>query len=92
MPRYFFNILRGKTTIPDPEGDAFRSRTEAIRHASMVAREMLEERHRYGWRGMERWAFEITTGAGRHVATVRFSDPPKKQIRPLLISKPATQA
>ncbi len=74
MPRYFFNIVRGKTVIPDPEGDALHSDAEAIRHASMTAREMIEERHKYSRRGMQRSAFEITTGAGRHVATVRFSD------------------
>jgi len=72
MPRYFFNIVRGKTVIPDPEGDALRSDAEAIRHASMTARDMLEERRRYSRRGMERWAFEIKNGTGRHVATVRF--------------------
>ena len=74
MPRYFFNIVRGKTVIPDPEGNALSSDAEAIRHASMTAREMIEERHKYTRRGMERWAFEIRTGGGRHVATVRFSD------------------
>jgi hypothetical protein len=78
MPRYFFNILRGKTAIPDPDGDVFRSDIDAIRHGSMVAREMLRERRRYGWPRMERSAFEITTGAGRKVATVPFSDPKRK--------------
>jgi hypothetical protein len=73
MPRYFFNIVRGKTVIPDPEGDALRSDADARRHASVTAQEMLEERHRYP-RGMERWAFEITDQTGRHVATVLFSD------------------
>jgi uncharacterized protein DUF6894 len=74
MPHYFFNILQGKTAIPDPEGDVFPGDAEAIRHASMVAREMIEERHKYSRRDMERWAFEIRNGAGRHVATVQFSE------------------
>jgi hypothetical protein len=78
MPRYFFNILRGKTVIPDPEGDSLRSDAAAIRHASMVAREMIEERHKYSRRNMKRWAFEIRNGAGRHVATVRFSESVRK--------------
>jgi hypothetical protein len=82
MPRYFFNIVRDKTVIPDPEGDALRSDAEAIWHGSMVAREMIEERHKYSRRSMERWAFEIRNGSGRHVATVQFSDLPKKQNRP----------
>jgi hypothetical protein len=72
MPRYFFNIVHGKTVIPDPEGDVLPGDAEAIRHASMVAREMLEQRHRYSGRHMERWAFEIRNATGRHVATVRF--------------------
>ncbi len=80
MPRYFFNIVWGKTVIPDPEGDTLRSDAEAIRHGSMVAREMIEERHKYSRRGIERWAFEITSGTGRHVATVRF---PNAQTRPV---------
>ena len=77
MPRYFFNIVRGRTVIPDPEGDSLRSDADAIRHASMVAREMIEERHFYRGQRLERWAFEITDAAGRRVATVRFADPPK---------------
>src|ERR1700676_4786159 len=63
MPRYFFNILRGKTAIPDPEGDSLPSDAAAIRHASMVAREMIEERHKYSRRNMKRWAFDIKDGA-----------------------------
>jgi hypothetical protein len=73
MPRYFFNIVRGTAVIPDPEGDELRSDADARRHASMTAREMLEERHKYR-RGLEQWAFEITDQTGRHVATVLFSD------------------
>ena len=76
MRRYFFNIVRGKTVIPDPEGDTLRSDADAIRHASMVAREMIEGRHFYRGQHLERWAFEIADAAGRHVATVRFADPP----------------
>ncbi len=75
MPRYFFNIVRGKTVIPDPEGDALAGDAEAMRHASMTAREMLDDRHKYSRRGMERWAFEVMNGAGRHVGTVRFPNP-----------------
>ena len=74
MRRYFFNIARGKTVIPDPEGDLLPGDAEAIRHGSMIAREMLEQRHRYGRRHMALWAFEIRNGTGRHVATVRFLD------------------
>ena len=77
MPRYFFNIARGKTVIPDPEGDALHSDADAIRHASMVAREMIEGRHFYRGQHLERWAFEITDDAGRRVATVPFADLPK---------------
>jgi hypothetical protein len=72
VPHYFFNILRGKTAIPDPEGDSLPSDAAAIRHASMVAREMIEGRHFYRGQHLERWAFEITDAAGRHVETVRF--------------------
>jgi len=74
MPRYFFNIVRGKTVIPDPEGDVLRSDTAARRHAFMIAREMIKERHNYRGCGIERWAFEITDKTGRHVAKVQFSD------------------
>ena len=77
MPRYFFNIVRGKTVIPDPEGDALHSDAAAIRHASMVARETIERRHLYRGQHLERWAFEITDDAGRRVATVPFADLPK---------------
>jgi hypothetical protein len=79
MSRYFFNIVRGKTVIPDPEGDALRSDVDAIRHASMVAREMIDRRHFYRGQHVERWAFEITDGAGRRVATVLFADLPKSK-------------
>ena len=77
MPRYFFTIGRGKTVIPDPEGDAFRSDAEAIRHASVVAREMIAGRHFYRGQHLERWSFEIADAAGRHVATVPFAEAPK---------------
>ena len=73
MRRYFFNIVRGETVIPDPEGDALHGDVEAIEHASMVAREMIEWRHLYRGQHVERWAFEITDDAGRHVATVPFA-------------------
>jgi hypothetical protein len=77
MPRYYFNIVRGGTVISDPDGDELHGDAEAIEHASMVAREMIEERHFYRGRRLERWAFEIADDAGRHVATVRFTDLPK---------------
>jgi hypothetical protein len=73
MRRYFFNIVRGKTFIPDPEGDDLPAHKEARQHAEMVAREMIEERHKFNSRSIERWAFIITDSTGRHVATVPFS-------------------
>ena len=79
MPRYYFNIVRGGTVISDPDGDALHGDVEAIEHASMVAREMIEWRHFYRGQHVERWAFEITDGAGRRVATVRFADLPKSK-------------
>jgi hypothetical protein len=72
MQRYSFNIVRGKTVIPDPEEDTLRSDADAIQHASMVAREMIEGRHFYRGQHLERWAFEIADAAGRHIATVRL--------------------
>jgi hypothetical protein len=38
----------------------------------MIARDMLECRHWYK-RGLEHWAFEITSGNGRLVGVVPFS-------------------
>jgi hypothetical protein len=76
MPRYFFNILRGKTVIPDPEGDLLPGDAAAIRHAAMVARDMIDRHHFYPGKLLKRWAFEIADAAGRHVATVRFRDQP----------------
>jgi hypothetical protein len=70
MPRYFFNIVvRGRKAIPDPEGDLFANDKEAREHARMVAREMLERRHRYK-RGLEHWTFVVTDKAERLVAIV----------------------
>jgi hypothetical protein len=77
MPRYFFNIVRRKRVILDLDGDTLRSDADAIRHAFMVAREMIEQRHFYPGQYVERWAFQIADAAGRHVAMVRFADPPK---------------
>jgi hypothetical protein len=73
MRRYFFNILRGRTLISDPEGDDLSGDEEARQHAEMVAREMIEERHKFTSRSIERWAFVVTDGSRRHVATVPFS-------------------
>jgi hypothetical protein len=73
MPRYFFNIVRGRIFIPDPEGDDLSADEEARQHAEMVAREMIEERHKYNSRSIERWGFIVTDSTGRHVATVPFS-------------------
>lgn len=73
MARYYFNIVvRGRKAIPDPEGDELAGDKEALQHAEMVARDMLERRHWYK-RGLEQWAFEITNGSGRKVGVVRFS-------------------
>jgi hypothetical protein len=73
MRRYFFNIVRGKAFISDPEGDDFRGDEEARQNAEEVAREILEDRYKYRGRCVERWVFVITDGTGRHVATVPFS-------------------
>ncbi len=42
--------------------------------ARVMAREMIAERHKYSRRDMERWAFEISNGTDRYVATVQFLD------------------
>jgi hypothetical protein len=34
---------------------------------------MIEERHKFNTRSIERWAFIVTDDAGRHVATVPFT-------------------
>jgi len=74
MPRYFFNItVRGRKAIPDPDGDELAGDKEAKKHARMVAREMLSDRYWYK-RGLERWAFVVTNGAGRQIAFVPFSE------------------
>ena len=73
MRRYFFNIVRGRAFIPDPEGDDLPGDEEAKEHAEIVAREMIEERHKFNTRSIERWAFIVTDDAGRHVATVPFT-------------------
>jgi hypothetical protein len=73
MRRYFFNVVRGRTFIPDPEGDDISGDEEAKEHAEAVAREMLAERHKLNARGIERWAFILTDDSGRHVATVPFT-------------------
>ena len=73
MPRYFLNIVvRGRKAIPDLEGDVLGNDKEALEHARMIARDMLERRHWYK-RGLEHWAFEITNGNGRKLGIVRFS-------------------
>ena len=73
MPRYFLNIVvRGRKAIPDPEGDVLGNDKEALEHARMIARDMLERRHWYK-RGLEHWAFEITNRKGRKVGVVHFS-------------------
>jgi hypothetical protein len=58
--------------IPDPDGDELAGDKEARAHAKMIARDMLECRHWYK-RGLEHWAFEITSGNGRLVGVVPFS-------------------
>src|SRR6202035_2095383 len=73
MRRYFFNIARGSAFIPDPEGDDLPGDEEAKEHAEIVAREMIEERHKFNARSIERWAFIVTDDTGRHVATVPFT-------------------
>jgi hypothetical protein len=74
MPRYFFNIVRGRTFIPDPEGDDLPGDKEARAHAEMVAHEMLADRRRnFGARSLARWAFIVTDETGRHIAIVPFS-------------------
>jgi hypothetical protein len=60
MPRYFLNIARGKAFIPDPDGDDLLGDGEAREHAEMVAREMIEERHKFNARRIEGWAFIVT--------------------------------
>jgi len=73
MTRYFFNIVvRRRKAIPDPDGDELAGDKEATAHAKMIARDMLERRHWYK-RGLEHWAFEITSGNGRLVGVVPFS-------------------
>jgi hypothetical protein len=73
MGRYFFNNRCARAeSHSDPEGDEFASDKEARQHARMIARDMLERRHWYK-RGLEHWAFEITTGNGRKVGVVHFS-------------------
>jgi uncharacterized protein DUF6894 len=76
MPRYFFNIVRNRTVIDDPEGDVLSGDAEARLHAATTARAMFAERHKYRQSGrhLAQWAFKITDESGRHVATVLFSD------------------
>ena len=73
MRRYFLNIVRGRTFIPDPEGDDLPGDEQAREHAETVARAMIAERHKFNARRIERWAFIVTDDTGRHVATVPFS-------------------
>ena len=53
MRRYFFNIVRGSAFIPDPEGDDLPGDEEAKEHAEIVAREMIEDRHKFNARNIE---------------------------------------
>jgi hypothetical protein len=73
MRRYFLNIVRGRTFIPDPEGDDLPGDEQARAHAETVARAMIAERRKLNARRIERWAFIVTDHTGRHVATVPFS-------------------
>jgi hypothetical protein len=72
MPRYLFNIsVRGQKPIPDPDGDELSGDRAAIRHAKMVAQDMLGQRHLYR-RGLEHWTFVITDQTGRRIGVVPF--------------------
>ena len=78
MPRYFFNIVvRGRKTIPDPDGDELADDKAALDHAKTVARDMFKNRIWYK-RGLKHWAFAITNGTGRKVGLVSFSDQSQK--------------
>jgi hypothetical protein len=78
MPRYFLNIVvRGRKAIPDPEGDELAGDKEARKHASTIARDMLERRHWYK-RGLEHWTFVVTDETERLVAVVPFSKRSRK--------------
>ena len=71
MPRYFFNVHDGSSTI-DNEGtelpDIFAAQEEAIH----LSGELLREMGGKFWNG-EEWSLDVTDETGRILFTLRFT-------------------
>lgn len=73
MPRYFFNIVDGRT-IDDGEGVTLADDGEARQQAMRTATEILQHEAMRGWDGSE-WRMTVFDESGRCVFTLCFSTP-----------------
>ena len=75
MPRYFFNVRKGRVLIRDPEGDELPDPRAAHQLGLEIVRDMLRLPHVYG--EMREWQndeFVITDETGATVLVMPFSE------------------
>jgi hypothetical protein len=73
MPRFYFHIVDGSTTIEDPDGSELSDLDAAISEALQSARHLLADKVRAG-EVVDGQKFEIRDGGGTLLATVPFRD------------------
>jgi hypothetical protein len=73
VPRFYFHIVDGETTIMDPDGSELPDLAAARDEALQSARHLLADKIRAG-EVLDGQKFEIRDGEGRLLATVPFRD------------------
>jgi hypothetical protein len=73
VPRFYFHIIDGTTTILDPDGSELPDLAAARAEALQSARHLLADKLRAG-EVVDGQKFEIRDGDGRLLATVPFRD------------------
>ena len=71
MPRYFFNLRRGRLSVCDARGEDCASSIEAVENARRAALRLMREKGSLQrWVG---WSVDIEDEARAQVATVPFA-------------------
>jgi hypothetical protein len=71
MPRYFFNVIDGRSII-DNQGSELAGLKEARVEAIQLAGAILRDEGDTFWSG-EEWHMHVTDASGQSVLTLRFS-------------------